>query len=91
MGNDLVTELSHLDAFFTFLPPVRTAKQNNKMKLISVLHSFALFFKSRLYYLRRYTPACAKPPVSRWQCRECCHYLFRFQGIIIFRAVRFSG
>jgi len=26
------------------------------MKLISVLHLFALFFKSRLYYLRRYTP-----------------------------------
>ena len=50
--------------FFAFLLPVKAAKQSNKMKLISVLHSFALFFKSRLYYPRRYTPACAKPPVG---------------------------
>ena len=32
-----------------------------------------------LHFLRRYTPACAKPPVSRWQCRECCLFYYAKQ------------
>ena len=69
----------------TLTPNVRAAWRRRGVRYSSCGTQTYMF---PLHFPRRYTPACAKPPVVRSVIfRECCRCLFRCRIVLNFRAV----